>query len=601
MLFHTGSQAEQSKECVWENNTPCIKITKFVLRDPSVLTTASMSVDYVDQYTIENTNTMDTVQAISRVTGLNVVQSGPTGQQTSVFMRGMNSNHTMVAINGVAIKDHSTTGGLHDIGSDFIKHVTGIQVVKGSQGTLYGANAVGGVINFITTDSYANSISTTWGSNNTKGITLKVHRDIDNHSISIIADGTESDGISIAPAGTEKDGFDANNITINTNSKYDGYDIRTTLIRRTSDSDLDSGTSDDLDYTAESDMNLYQLSSKIDNSKGFSNFTFSRTEYDREYVNGTEIDTYDSNSNTFLLTNTIQNDKYDITPGVEYEYFDGSFNNTGSYTAKVDTDGENVGYFVNGNLIASDKLLVSAGIRQDDPSLFGDYTTYRLGGTYDLTGALKLKSNYATSVKTPTLYEMHGSDNYGYNGNPNLQPEEAKTMDIGFEYKVGSSVLDVVYFTTDLENLITYGNSTYSNASGTSNRHGAEMKFNSMLTENIYWRNNATFTIAEDGNGDQVTRRPKWTGLTAVDWTKGKLTTTAEYLHTGSHLDIDSATWATITKPAVGIANVHTNYKMSDKANAVLSINNIGDKHYERPDGYAQHGRNILLTYKLKF
>ena len=601
MLFHTGSQAEQSKECVWENNTPCIKITKFVLRDPSVLTTASMSVDYVDQYTIENTNTMDTVQAISRVTGLNVVQSGPTGQQTSVFMRGMNSNHTMVAINGVAIKDHSTTGGLHDIGSDFIKHVTGIQVVKGSQGTLYGANAVGGVINFITTDSYANSISTTWGSNNTKGITLKVHRDIDNHSISIIADGTESDGISIAPAGTEKDGFDANNITINTNSKYDGYDIRTTLIRRTSDSDLDSGTSDDLDYTAESDMNLYQLSSKIDNSKGFSNFTFSRTEYDREYVNGTEIDTYDSNSNTFLLTNTIQNDKYDITPGVEYEYFDGSFNNTGSYTAKVDTDGENVGYFVNGNLIASDKLLVSAGIRQDDPSLFGDYTTYRLGGTYDLTGALKLKSNYATSVKTPTLYEMHGSDNYGYNGNPNLQPEEAKTMDIGFEYRVGSSVLDVVYFTTDLENLITYGNSTYSNASGTSNRHGAEAKFNSMLTENIYWRNNATFTIAEDGNGDQVTRRPKWTGLTAVDWTKGKLTTTAEYLHTGSHLDIDSATWATITKPAVGIANVHTNYKMSDKANAVLSINNIGDKHYERPDGYAQHGRNILLTYKLKF
>jgi vitamin B12 transporter len=302
-----------------------------------------------------------------------------------------------------------------------------------------------------------------------------------------------------------------------------------------------------------------------------------------------------------LLTNTIQKDKYDITPGVEYEYFDGSFNNTGSYTAKVDTDGENVAYFVNGNLIASDKLLVSAGIRQDDPSLFGDYTTYRLGGTYDLTGALKLKSNYATSVKTPTLYEMHGSDNYGYNGNPNLQPEEAKTMDIGFEYSFKSSVLDVVYFTTDLENLITYGNSTYSNASGTSNRHGVEMKFNSMLTENIYWRNNATFTIAEDGNGDQVTRRPKWTGLTAVDWTKDKLTTTAEYLHTGSHLDIDSATWATITKPAVGIANVHTNYEISDKANAILSINNIGDKHYERPDGYAQQGRNILLTYKLKF
>jgi len=572
-----------------------------VLRDPSALTTKSMSVDYIDQYTIENTNTIDTVQAIARITGLNVVQSGPTGQQTSVFMRGMNSNHTMVAINGVAIKDHSTTGGLHDIGSDFIKHVTGIQVVKGSQGTLYGANAVGGVINFITTDSYANSISTTVGSNNTKGITLKVHKDIDNHSISIIADGTKSDGISVAPSGSEKDGFDANNITINTNSKYDGYDIRTTLMRRSSESDLDASGSDDLDYTSENDMNLYQLSSKIDNSKGFTNFTFSRTEYDRDYFNGAEHDEYDSTSNTFLLTNTVLNDKWDITPGVEYEYFDGAFINRGSYSSNVDTDGENVGYFVNGNLIASDKLLVSAGVRQDDPSLFDNYTTYRLGGTYDLTGALKLKSNYATSVKTPTLYEMHGSDNYGYNGNPNLQPEEAETMDIGFEYSFNNSVLDVVYFTTDLKNLITYGNSTYSNDAGTSNRHGAEAKFNSMIAENVYWRNGATWTVAEDSNDVSVTRRPKWLGLTAVDWTMDKWTNTAEYLYTGEHLDIDSATYATIMKPSVGIANFHTNYQLNDKSNMVFSLNNALDETYERPDGYAQQDRNVLFTYKLKF
>ena len=566
-----------------------------------MLTTESMSVDYIDQYTIQNTNTIDTVQAISRITGLNVVQSGPTGQQTSVFMRGMNSNHTMVAINGVAIKDHSTTGGLHDIGADFIKHVTGIQVVKGSQGTLYGANAVGGVINFITTDSYANSISTTFGSNNTKGLTLKLHRNINNHSISLVADGTSSDGISVAPTGTEDDGYDANNMTLNTHSKYDGYDIRTTLIRRSSDSDLDRGSGDDLDYTAENNMNLYQLSSKIDNSKGFSNFTFSRTEYDRDYHNGTEHDEYDSTSNTYLLTNTVLNDKWDITPGIEYEYFDGSFRNRGSYTASVDTDGENVGYFLNGNLIASDKLLLSAGVRQDDPSAFGDYTTYRLGGTYELTGSLKLKSNYATSVKTPTLYEMHGSDNYGYNGNPNLQPEEAETTDIGFEYSFGNSVLDFVYFTTDLTNLTTYGSSTYSNASGTSNRHGAEMKFNSMISDNIYWRNNATFTVAEDGNGTRVTRRPKWTGLTAVDWNFDKWTNTAEYLFTGEHLDIDSSTYATITKPKVGVANFHTNYEINEKSSMVFSLNNAFDKGYERPDGYSQHGRNILLTYKLKF
>ena len=604
LLLTTGLQADHSSKhtCEQLEYAPCITISKYILRDPSVLTTASMSVDYIDQYTIENTNTIDTVQAIARATGLNVVQSGPTGQQTSVFMRGMNSNHTMVAINGVAIKDHSTTGGLHDIGSDFIKHVTGIQVVKGSQGTLYGANAVGGVINFITTDSYANSISTTTGSNNTKGLTLKIHRNIDNHSVSVIADGTTSDGISVAPSGTEKDGFDANNITINTKSTWDDVEIKTTLIRRESDADLDNGTSDDLDYTAENNMNLYQLSGKVNTGLGSYNLTFSRTEYDRDYYNGTEHDEYDSSSNTVLLTNTIQKDKWDITPGIEYEEFEGSFDNRGQYySASVDTGGENIGYFVNGNMIVSDKLLLSAGVRQDDPSLFGDYTTYRLGGTYDLTGALQLKGNYATSVKTPTLYEMHGSDNYGYNGNPNLLPEEAVSTDLGFEFKFKESVLDFVYFSTDLDNLITYGNSTYSNASGKSNRHGAELKFNTLVSENIYWRTNATFTIAEDGNGTQVLRRPKWTGLTAVDYKKDSWTTTAEYLHTGSHLDIDSATYATITKPSVGVANFHTNYEINENSNVIFSLNNAFDKTYERPDGYAQHGRNILLTYKLKF
>ena len=604
LLLTTGLQADHSSKhtCQQLEYAPCITISKYILRDPSVLTTASMSVDYIDQYTIENTNTIDTVQAIARATGLNVVQSGPTGQQTSVFMRGMNSNHTMVAINGVAIKDHSTTGGLHDIGSDFIKHVTGIQVVKGSQGTLYGANAVGGVINFITTDSYANSISTTTGSNNTKGLTLKIHRNIDNHSVSVIADGTTSDGISVAPSGTEKDGFDANNITINTKSTWDDVEIKTTLIRRESDADLDNGTSDDLDYTAENNMNLYQLSGKVNTGLGSYNLTFSRTEYDRDYYNGTEHDEYDSYSNTVLLTNTIQKDKWDITPGVEYEEFEGSFDNRGQYySASVDTGGENIGYFVNGNMIVSDKLLLSAGVRQDDPSLFGDYTTYRLGGTYDLTGALQLKGNYATSVKTPTLYEMHGSDNYGYNGNPNLLPEEAVSTDLGFEFKFKESVLDFVYFSTDLDNLITYGNSTYSNASGKSNRHGAELKFNTLVSENIYWRTNATFTIAEDGNGTQVLRRPKWTGLTAVDYKKDSWTTTAEYLHTGSHLDIDSATYATITKPSVGVANFHTNYEINENSNVIFSLNNAFDKTYERPDGYAQDGRNILLTYKLKF
>jgi len=251
----TETKEFKSESFYEEDGSLVVNITVYLLRDPSKLTTKSMSVDYVDKYTIENTNSVDTVQAIQRITGVTIVQSGSTGQQTSIFMRGTNSNHTMVAINGIPIKDNSTTGGLHDLGQDFIKHITGIQVVKGSQGTLFGPNAVGGVINFITTGSYENSISTTIGSNNTKGITLKIHEDIDNHSVSVILDGTKSDGISVYPKGAEKDGYDTQNITVNTNSKFENFDIGTTIIKRNNDSDLDT-TVDDTDYTANNKMSV---------------------------------------------------------------------------------------------------------------------------------------------------------------------------------------------------------------------------------------------------------------------------------------------------------------------------------------------------------
>lgn len=597
----TKTETFQSESFYEEDGSLVVNITVYLLRDPSKLTTKSMSVDYVDKYTIENTNSVDTVQAIQRITGVTIVQSGSTGQQTSIFMRGTNSNHTMVAINGIPIKDNSTTGGLHDLGQDFIKHITGIQVVKGSQGTLFGPNAVGGVINFITTGSYENSISTTIGSNNTKGITLKIHEDIDNHSVSVILDGTKSDGISVYPNGAEKDGYDTQNITVNTNSKFDNFDIGTTIIKRNNDSDLDT-TVDDTDYTANNKMSVYQVYTKIKNALGFSNFTFSRSEYDREYVNGTEIDEYDSNTNTYLFTNTFIFDKFDITPGVEYEQYDGTFNNRGSYTSSVDKEGDNTGTFINGNYLVNDKLLLSAGVRNDDSSMFSNYSTYRLGTTYELTNDLTLKSNYSTAVKTPTLYELYGADNYGYNGNANLQPEESTTMDIGFTYQINDKAdMDLVYFTTDLDNMITYGNSTYSNATGTSNRHGAELKMNTSIDENFYVRSGTTFTIAEDSNDNQVTRRPKWDWFTAVDYKKDKVTNTLEWLYTGKHLDIDSQTYATIEKPAVDLLNFHSKYELNESSDLILSVNNVTDVNYERPDGYAQDGRNFLVTFKLKY
>ena len=99
------------------------------------------------------------------VNGLDVFQSGEKGQQTSIFTRGSESNHTLVLLNGVAINDQSVTDGLHDFGQDFISTLQQVDVYKGSSGAHFGPNAIAGAINFITDIDYINSYSIV-GANN---------------------------------------------------------------------------------------------------------------------------------------------------------------------------------------------------------------------------------------------------------------------------------------------------------------------------------------------------------------------------------------------------------------------------------------------------
>ena len=101
-----------------------LEITIYMMRSNTDATTATTTYDYVDSYQISSTNSTDFVQAVNTVTGLSLVQSGPTGQNVSLFMRGGDSNHTLVTMNGLPIGDASTTNGLHDFGNNFMGTIT---------------------------------------------------------------------------------------------------------------------------------------------------------------------------------------------------------------------------------------------------------------------------------------------------------------------------------------------------------------------------------------------------------------------------------------------------------------------------------------------
>ena len=140
------------------------------------------------------------------VSGVDLQTTGPKGQQTSLFIRGTNSNHSLIAINGISIKDHSTISGNDDLGQIGILGFDQIEIIKGPAGSLYGPDAIGGVINLQSGINYNNELKYTLGSNNLKKQNLSLGESVGAHLFSLDVEKESSDSISVAE-GPETDPY----------------------------------------------------------------------------------------------------------------------------------------------------------------------------------------------------------------------------------------------------------------------------------------------------------------------------------------------------------------------------------------------------------
>ena len=176
LFFHLSNlYAENLKNCKWDNRNgvPCIVISK--TPNTSEYSEIGINKIVISKEEIDNLGATDINDILKNISGLDIFQSGTKGQTTSLFMRGSESNHTLVMINGIAINDQSVTDGLHDFGQDFIQSIQAIEIYKGSSGAHFGPSAIAGAINFITSIDYTNSYSVNGfsGKNNSSSVNLQ--------------------------------------------------------------------------------------------------------------------------------------------------------------------------------------------------------------------------------------------------------------------------------------------------------------------------------------------------------------------------------------------------------------------------------------------
>ena len=564
---------------------------------------SQMSLETVNVETVrpkENKSSITIGDFIDKNSSINSVRSGGIGQQTSVFTRGTNSNHTLFLINGSPITDHSTTNGLFDAGIDPVFYSTAIDIYKGSQSTLFGPGAVGGAVNINTSTYVQDSVTIGAGTNNTQSI--GINKGFINHSgfYSIKAHKDQSDGYSVVDGG-EPDGYNFQSVNFDSEHFVSNGLLKSTIVLRDSQTDLDDPGIDNVDYTANSTFSFYQLIYEGANL----NFVIDRNVHDREYNNSSELDTYDSQNNHARISFTEKTENFDITAGTDISMYSAQFENTGSYNSFVDKSAENYAGFVNFDWI-NEKLIINGGIRRDWNTLHDPVTTYRLGTGYVITDVLTAIAGINTGFKAPTLYEMYGADNFGYTGNPNLKEETAKTYELGIvtedisEWSEFTSKSTLFY--TEITDQINYNNSTYTNdVTGKTKIQGWD--YSSKFTiDNSSLNMGVMYVSAQDSSNTQMTRRPWLTANIGLDHEiNEQLDVWIDWQYYGKHRDVHPTNFSIVDRDHQHYTNIGAEYSINENLIVDLSVNNVTDLKFERPYGYAQPGREISLSVSYNF
>ena len=604
LYFFLSVETFSLEKCEWKNTEgkPCVIITK--TPNTSFYSENDINKTSITKQDIINSGASDINDVLKMINGLDVFQSGEKGQQTSIFTRGSESNHTLVLLNGVAINDQSVTDGLHDFGQDFIYTLQQVDIYKGSSGAHFGPNAIAGAINLITDIDYENSYSI--GGTNSKNLNLSYNSvKITNNDWHLNFKGAvnNNETKSAIAKGNEKDG--SKNYQINFNgTKWlgDNLKLKSVLYGRKTKADYDGSATDEIGYVSDNKMYAFQngLEHKTKNSQ--SDLKIHYHKYDREYTNSGYLDEYYSESLVLKgERNFKKNSLISFGYGGEYKYDWGNFENRGSYNASTKGHMENLGVYSNLGYKLNENQILSFHLRADNHSTTDLSQTYKFNLSQQL-GKVNLNASHSTGLRNPTLYELYGTDNYGIKGNTSLNPEKSKTNELTFNFNQSNNITfkSTAYKTKIFDRI--ESNAAYSkheNLKTDINQKGLE---NSILFKN----DNQTFSLfnnfskSRKDNGQAQNRRPDLSfganySRKIENSAIGKFMMNFDYKYTGKYTDWDGS--KNSPQKSVDLVNLSLHKKILGNTIS-FDVKNLLNKRYEKPATYSQNGRKLNIKFK---
>ena len=587
------SSVQALENCQWNNQKgiPCTTISK--TPNTSSYNAQGINKKVFTKRQIIESGATTAIDLLKKVSGLDYYQTGQKGQQAAIFMRGSESNHTLVMLNGIAINDQSATNGLHDFGQDFVSTIQQIEVYKGSNGAHFGPDAIGGAINFVTDVDYTNSYSVSGFSLKNNSADYNTTKITDNGwHLNFNGAANQSKTDSAIAKGNESDGTKNYQVNLNGNKWLnDNLKLKNTFYYRDTKSAYDSSATKEESVTSDNKMYALQTGIERKTENSLDNLMFHYHNYDRKYyVQGKKDKYYSESLVAKAEREVIFDNNFSYGFGSEYKYDWGHYL-TKTFASQTRGHLSNLGIFANAGYKFNQNQILSLHGRNDDHKETGGNKTYKINFTQFL-GQFKLGATHSTGLKNASLYEL-----YGNTGQRNIKPEKSETNEIIGEYNFSEKIkFSSTAYRTRMKDRIKIKSdwSAYENKVPDTTQEGLESEI-TLSGKNQSLSLISHFAKSRTATGGPNSRRPDVSY--GFDYSKkfnssayGPFDLNINHRFIGDHIDWTGSQNAFVKSVDLVDMSIRKNWFGN-----IISLNftNLLNERYEKPATYSQDGRQI--------
>ncbi len=598
--------------------------------------TTGKVVAVIDQATLQRNAGKTIAEIINYQAGvfINGANNG-LGTNQDVYMRGSNSGNTLILIDGIPVGDASQINNSFDLNNIAIGQVERIEILKGAQSTLWGSDAVAGVINIITKKDGAKKIGATgllsYGSYNTLRGNAGINGAVDKFTYNVNYNFTNSKGFSSAYDSTgaknfDKDGFTQNNFQANIGYKFNTrFGVTAFSNFGKYKADLDAGAfKDDADYSftnkssnnaaafnyTATKVNLHLSQNIITAKRLYIDDSASRggfAKYSKGSYKGNTSVTELYGSYQFAKQFSLVSGLQHISQKTEQDYL--SISSFGPYkTALGDSaKARNFSFYASVLGMQLNGFNIEGGFRYNHHNIYGSNATYTFNPSYNIDENTKVFVNISSGYKIPSLYQL-----YSEYGNKQLKPEESNNYEIGVQTFSNnkSSSFRITAFKRDIKNVIIFYSDPVTYASQYINRdkqndYGFELESTIAVGKKGSWVNNMTY-VEGDGTDNNVKvknlyRRPNFTlnSVLTLQPTKG-FTIMPSFRFVGTRLkgqyDAGPA-----QMPQYYTIDCYAGYEFKNKLRVFIDYRNITNQQYFDVPGYNSRRSNFMTGINFNF